>query len=651
MKRVINILMLTLLMFSTVSCDNSSQSGTGQAGAQKGETNLALKETYKGTHQINYVKTDKMLTSNGSSEYVILIPDDYSKTLYSAASELRLIINYASGCSIEIVTESEYSEGKFISLGYTENFNNSITEDISYLGSNGYIIKTIEENIYINSNQDCGILNGVYGLLEVTVDFSVYAADEVVYTTGDVPLYNYDIIDIPDIQYRVGDVTTKIDGDNAYRMRLKYNCNADVFSFVKGSLYHNSLHYFPKDQYSDEYYRDWYSESNGTTNYQNLCYSSHGNAEKQDLMIEKAVELIVDTVKDTDALNVTFQQSDIPTWCECETCKAAKKKYGTDSAILIQFLNKMSVKLKEGLAANGMADKKINICFFAYQKTEMPPVKQNADGTYSPIDDSVILEDNICVFYAPIYASYNSSFEEGDNKVYAEALKAWNAIADKTFVWFYQTNFSHYLYPYNTLPTMQERYNFIALQGAEFIFDQNQWDQGTKTSFHRLKAWMSAKLSWNVNLNYEELLDEYFAGYFYEAKDAMRQYFDELTYHMEYLERESEMAGTIYYQINQHKYFPKPMLDGWLELIDEAYKSIEIYKTTNKELYDKLYTRIAIEEMSVRYMVIDLYAGRFSPIELRELQIAFMNDCFKYGIDKIAEIKDISVVFSQWGIL
>ena len=66
---------------------------------------------------------------------------------------------------------------------------------------------------------------------------------------------------------------------------------------------------------------------------------------------------------------------------------------------------------------------------------------------------------------------------------------------------------------------------------------------------------------------------------------------------------------------------------------------------------DKLYTRIAIEEMSVRYMVIDLYAGRFSPIELRELQIAFMNDCFKYGIDKIAEIKDISVVFSQWGIL
>ena len=379
MKRVINIIMLALMLFATTACDNNSQSGSEQAGVQKGETNLALKETYKGTHQINYVKTEKMLTKNGSSEYVILIPDDYSKVLYSAASELRIILNYASGCSLEIVTESNYISGKVISLGYTNKYSNSITEDISFLGANGYIVKTVDENIFINSNQDCGVLNGVYGMLEVTVNFAVYAADEIAYNSGDVPLFNYDIIDIPDIQYRVGDVTTKIDGDTSYRMRLKYNCNDDVFAYVNGTLYHNSLYYFPADEYSDEYYRDWYSESNGTTNYQNLCYSSHGNVEKQDLMIEKAVQLIIDTVKDSDALNVTFQQSDIPTWCECETCKAAKKKYGTDSAILIQFLNKMSVKLKESLAANGMSNKQINICFFAYQKTEMPPVIENAD--------------------------------------------------------------------------------------------------------------------------------------------------------------------------------------------------------------------------------------------------------------------------------
>ena len=117
MKRVINIIMLALMLFATTACDNNSQSGSEQAGVQKGETNLALKETYKGTHQINYVKTEKMLTKNGSSEYVILIPDDYSKVLYSAASELRIILNYASGCSLEIVTESNYISGKVISLG------------------------------------------------------------------------------------------------------------------------------------------------------------------------------------------------------------------------------------------------------------------------------------------------------------------------------------------------------------------------------------------------------------------------------------------------------------------------------------------------------------------------------------------------------
>ena len=640
MKKKIISLFTLLLILLTCSCGN-----------EQGETNLNTKEFYQGTHQINLVKTDKFITKNGKSEYVILIPDNYSKVMYSAASELRLIINYASGCSLNIISESDYSGGKVISLGFTNMYKNTISDDINNLGSNGYKIKTVNENIYIISNQDCGVLNGVYGLLEETINFGVYAADEIKYDTGDISLYDYDIVDIPDIQYRVGDVTTKIDGDTTYRMRLKLNSNDDVFSYVNGTLYHNSLYYFPVEKYSDVYYSDWYSESNGTINYQQLCYSAHGNVEKQDLMINEAVNLIVNTVRYSDALNVTFQQSDIPTWCECETCKASKKKYGTDSAILIKFLNKMSVKLKEELKANGLENKQVNICFFAYQKTEFAPVKENSDGSFSPIDDSVILEDNICVFYAPIYASYNSSFEEGENKVYADTLKAWNTIASKAFVWFYQTNFSHYLYPYNSLPTMQERYNFIAMQGAEFIFDQNQWDQGTKTSFHRLKAWMSAKLSWNVNLNYEELLDEYFSGYFYEAKETMRRYYDELTYHMEYLELETEMDGNIYYQINQHKYFPKPLLDGWLDLFKEAYESINIYKESNPELYEKIYKRIAIEEMSVRYMIIDLYAGRFSPQELRELQISFMNDCFKYGIDKVAELGDISIVFSQWGIL
>lgn len=645
----INKKAIYLLIFSSVLSLNLSS--CKDTNVSQKETILSETTSFEGNHSVIVEETTKMITSNGKSSYQIIIPDDYSKTLFQAASEMRLLVNLSSNVTLNIVSESDYQNGPFISLGNTIMQKENVKDDLTLLGANGYKIKTLNDNVYIVSNKDFGVLNGVYGFLEHTIDFDTYAADELYYKKGDIPLMNFDIVDVPDIQYRVGDVTTKIDGDSTYRMRLKYNSNDDVFAYVKGTLYHNSLYYFPESQYSDEYYKDWYSSDKGTTDYLQLCYTSHGNQEKQNEMLEIAAALIVDTLKNFTADNVTFMQSDVNTWCDCQYCSAEKAKYGTDSAVVIKFLNKLSDKVKEKLVLENMSDRNFNICFFAYQKTENAPVKDNGDGTYSPIDESVRLKDNICVYYAPIYARYNSSFEEGENKPYAETLKKWNAISKKTFVWFYQTNFSHYLYPYNSLPTMQERYQYIAKQGAEFIFDQNQWDQSTKTAFHRLKAWMGAKLSWDVNANYEELLDEYFTHYFYEASEPMREMFDQITYHMEYLARESDMSGDIYYKINQHKYFSKPMLDNWLNLIDKAYSNISKYQNDDPVLYEKLHSRIAIEAMSIRYMIIDLYAGRFSPEKLKTMQNQFMQDCFKYGIDMVAELDEISIIFQQWGIL
>ena len=101
----------------------------------------------------------------------------------------------------------------------------------------------------------------------------------------------------------------------------------------------------------------------------------------------------------------------------------------------------------------------------------------------------------------------------------------------------------------------------------------------------------------------------------------------------------------------QHKYFSKPMLDNWLNLIDKAYSNILKYQNNDPVLYEKLHSRIAIEAMSIRYMIIDLYAGRFSPEKLKTMQNQFMQDCFKYGIDMVAELDEISIIFQQWGIL
>ena len=633
---------LTALLTFAFSACGGDRVTSQQIGGEK---------EFVGVHEIAVENTDDYLVRNGASDYRIVYPANASGTLMSAVEELRLFLGRAGGVSLTAVSDAELpSGGNYISVGETAALADAVSDfEKSALKDNGFIIRTVGKNVYIAGGSDVGTLNGAYDFLAYTVNFSVYAPDETQYSTGDIPLKKFTVKDVPDIDYRVGDVTRRIDGDESYRMRIKYNCNDDVFMYAKGSLYHNDFVYLHPDDYGKAH-PDWYSESNGSTDFQQLCYTAHGKEDELKQMLDISSDIIADTVRESDAKTVTFMQQDRNVWCGCETCKASYEKYGTNSAAVVKFVNRLSDEVRKKLDDAGMTEREFNISFFAYQQTEKAPaVLEN--GGYRPIDEEVVCRDNVYVFYAPIYANYNESILSANNTGVAETLKAWNAVSKKTYVWLYQTNFSYYLYPYNSLPTMADRYRFLAAQGAEFLFDQNQWDQIVKTSFHRLKGWMGAKLAWNVNADYNELLDEYFNGYFYDAAEPMRRLFDQITLHMEYLAANTDMDGGIYFHINQYKYFPKSLLDGWLELIEEANKAVEKYRNTDEELYEKLTKRIGIEGISVRYMLLDLYPGRCSAETLKTLQTNFMNDCFKYGIDMVAEIKAITSVFELWGLI
>lgn len=102
-----------------------------------------------------------------------------------------------------------------------------------------------------------------------------------------------------------------------------------------------------------------------------------------------------------------------------------KRKYGTDSATIVKFCNKVSVALEEYFNENPQYKRNVNILFFAYHKTETAPVKINENGEFEPIDNSVICRDNVYCFYAPIFANYTYSFYDGENKTYADTMDAW----------------------------------------------------------------------------------------------------------------------------------------------------------------------------------------------------------------------------------
>jgi hypothetical protein len=87
-----------------------------------------------------------------------------------------------------------------------------------------------------------------------------------------------------------------------------------------------------------------------------------------------------------------------------------------------------------------------------------------------------------------------------------------------------------------------------------------------------------------------------------------------------------------------------------MEIIEEAYKSIEPLKTTNKAEYDRIYEAINLESMTIRYMLITFHPNFFSKTELYEMKMEWKNDATNLRITKYWEHTDISELYKMWEI-
>ena len=133
--------------------------------------------------------------------------------------------------------------------------------------------------------------------------------------------------------------------------------------------------------------------------------------------------------------------------------------------------------------------------------------------------------------------------------------------------------------------------------------NEGQYNQGNVTCFGKLKEYFNSKAMWDVNVDYSKVCDDFFSGYFRDAAEPMRAYFDELQAHLKYLEEAypAEINGNIYNNIAQIRFWPKRTLDHWADYIEEAYSAIEKYKASDPALYETLKKHIKLESMNLEY--------------------------------------------------
>ncbi len=602
-----------------------------------------------GIHEDLSSPAEGMFLATGETDYRLVLPADAQELEIVAAEELTEIFAEATGIELERVTDSGLTFSpslKYLSIGETTLLKQAGIElDAEKLAGDGFIIKTVGESIFLSGASQYGTLYSVYEFLNRILHYDFYFTNayRLDREVENIPLMNYDITEVPDIANRAaGYGFISEDMYSLYRMRQRPY--TEYFIPIGDIIFHNSLEYI---EGKEEGHPLWRS-TDGTQ----LCYNAQGNSEERTALLEACKQTLIEALVEYPDRNlVTMTIQDNNNFCTCSACLGIRETYGADSASVILFCNDLSEAIRQWFQTTEGApfQRDLEILFFAYNKTVEAPVSYDEKtGEYTG-NNGIKCGEGVSVFYAPIGADFTRGLTAPENESTRNIMKGWAAISESLYLWTYSTLFKDYMIPYDTFNSMQDIYQFAFSVGTEYLFDQAQHDSsGASSGWSVLKAYLNAKLAWNVNADIATLTDEFFQYYFEEASDAMREWFDGYRMHSEYLKAEKGFGGIMstYLEAKDEAFWSKGVLLHWLECSDRAIKSIEFLKETEYARWQRLYDRICNERLSLYYLLSELYSFNTSAEDLRLYQETFREDATRLGYSRLSEGVPISSFWS-----
>ena len=612
------------------------------------EAKVIVKDKYDGTHVFTATETDLPFITNGKCGYTVVIPATRGAVINRANGELLNFFAEATGITLAYASDDVYEDkgNGFISLGETTFFKNSgIVIDKAKLTEDGARIVTEGKNIYIIGGGDYGTLYGVYDFLEILFNFDVYYRDcyEIDKNVNDMKLRNFDVTDIPDLEFRSNGYYRLIKDDWAYRFRQPRTYGTLTFPIYeevgntssKAATVHNSLVWLPMSQYAESH-PDWYANSGAE-----LCYTAHGNKDEYEEMQRTCVEKAIATLKlynkedNPDLRILNFTQQDNTILCDCAACSSNVDKYGANSASLILFMNDLRTKLDAAMADLDEKYRRDNLTltFFAYQSTE------NAPSAAYP---EMRLKDGVSVFLATSNTfDHQSSIYEDSNTAGRENLKNWGKISDEILLWTYSTKFSHYMYPVDTYNFYgKDAYEFFAANNVKLIYNQSQVTQnGTCTAWHNLKAYLDSKLEWDGTRNAKYYTDKYINAMFGKAAPEMKKIYESVRLRIGIVKTmyngTTLLSGVT--DLDDKNFWPYLTVKGWLDMYDKAYAALDEYKLSDPKAYEVYKAHVDAEFLSPAYIMLNLYSGDLSATESAQLKDRFRAAVKSTGITNISE--------------
>ncbi len=422
------------------------------------------------------------IVENGASDFVIVYQEGASDSQIKSAEILQNYIQKISNAKLEVTNEkSEGSNKHMIYIG-------NITEENP--DPQKISITEYDKNLVISGGSDQAIRYAVYQFLEQFLDCKWYAPGaETIPNSPSISVqlpinYSY----TPEIKTRT--VHSRLFYDNHdFADKLKVTHEAFPYYVPQGRV-HTFHRFIPEEKFyksNPEYFALRGNKRLPTQ----LCLTN---------------DIVVDIVKDSvqamfnrypESSVISVSSNDNTQYCTCDSCSKIDEEEGSHAGTMIRFVNKI---------AAAFPDKTIST--LAYQYTRKPCKTK-------PLD-------NVLITLCSIECDRSASIE--DKCVdFANDLKGWHDLTDNIRIWDYTTQFTNFLAPFPNLHTLKPNIEFFKNNNAKWIFEQHS---NNPSELFELRSYIMAKLLWNPDRDFDELLTEFTNGYYEEAGLFIKQYVD-----------------------------------------------------------------------------------------------------------------------------
>ncbi|MBR2374731.1 MAG: DUF4838 domain-containing protein [Clostridia bacterium] len=648
-KKVFNSI-TALALCSVIASTSFSFAGTTSADVAKADMT--------GNHVRIISDTEQYIVQDGKTDYKVVVPENCSSIVTTAASELVTFFYEATGITLSVIDDTQATvstESKYFSLGDTTLLRaSSVYESVTYasLNTDGYRMVTEGNTVYMAGYGDYGTLYAVYDFLGDVFHYEFFYTDIYNLDTGvtDVKLRAYNIKERPDVAMRIygwGYQLENVQTTNRQRIRSW----GDYFIPVNGRNWHNTTSgYIPYDQYEAAHPK-WYGDGVGKIQ---MCYTAHGDQAEYNALIEHLSETIVRLLEENPTKSViTITQEDSPYWCKCSWCAAEKEKYGSDSAAPLKLCNKVADRVGEIWRGKNNGQDRENgydIVYFAYGSTIVPPTK-NLDE----VDEQgrLVMKSNehTSAFFASTGIDSTQSLTAPVNAELIGYLEDWRKITDRFYWWTYHDNYRQYFVPYNGINTLSEYAKYIKEINTDLWFAQMEYNQsGTSTGWATLFGYLQTNLAWNVEGDVGAMTERFFKAVYKDGAAEMMALYEECRAWLQYMGDQGWYSGASSVFNESHKneeYWPRHLLEGWLAHTQRAVESIAYLKDSAPKQYTNAYKAIATERVFIQYLLYDLHSADLNKKDLQNLKAQLKDDILLLGMSHLWELVPVQDFLSE----